>query len=86
MVLQSILVYAFCLFVGLVAVAVCIWVFATGQLVTMDGLMTIAVSLAIGAFFVGDLAWAVYTGEVAELLRKLRDRSENTDTPLDSAK
>ena len=85
MLLQSILVYAFCLLVGLVAAGVCGWVVATGQLFTIDGLTTIAVSLAIAAFFVGDLAWAVYTGEVGDLLRKLRDRSRKTDTPVDSA-
>src|SRR3989304_6106102 len=83
--LQSILVYTFCLLVGVVALAVCAWVAATGQLFTMDGLLLIAISLTLAAFFVGNGIWAVHSGEVSELLRRLRSRSGKTETQDDSA-
>jgi predicted membrane chloride channel (bestrophin family) len=76
--LQAILIHVFCLLVGLGALAVCAWVAATGQLFTLDGLLMVAVSLSIAAFFVGNTAWAVYTGEIPELLRQLRAKPEAT--------
>jgi hypothetical protein len=76
--LQAILIHAFCLLMGLGALAVCAWVVATGQLLTLDGLLMVALSLTIAAFFVGNTAWAVHTGEIRELLRQLRAKPEGS--------
>ena len=74
--LLAILTHLFCLLVGLAAVGVCASVVATGQLFTLDGLVLVAVSGAIATFFVGNTAWAAYTGELRELLAHLRSKSE----------
>ncbi|MBI4165309.1 MAG: hypothetical protein HY508_06190 [Acidobacteria bacterium] len=74
--LLSILIHLFSLLIGLVALGVCAWVVATGQLFTLDGLDLIAISLGVAIFFVAQTAWAVYTGEFRELLEKLRSKSE----------
>jgi hypothetical protein len=60
--------------VGLAALGTCAWVVATGQLFTLDGLSLIAVSGALATFFVGNTAWAVYTGEIHELLAQMRSK------------
>ena len=78
--LQSVMLLAFCLFMGLVSLAVCIWVVLTGQLFALDGLLLVAISLSIGGLFMGNLAWSVYTGEVREVLNHLRSGSKKTDT------
>ncbi len=79
--LQSVLLLAFCLFMGLASLAACVWVALTGQLFTLDGLLLVAISLTIGGFFMGNFAWSVYTGEVRDILNSLRSRSKKTDTP-----
>ena len=78
--LQSVLLLAFCLFMGLLSLAVCIWVALTGQLFTLDGLLLVAISLTMGGFFMGNFAWSVYTGEVPEILNNLRSPSKKADT------
>lgn len=78
--LQSVLLLAFCLFMGLVSLATCVWVALTGQLFTLDGLLLVAISLSIGGLFLGNLAWSVYTGEVREILNSLRSPSKKADT------
>lgn len=83
--LQSILLLAFCLFVGLVSLAIFIWVVLTGQLFTLDGLLLVAIGLTIGGFFLGNFAWSIYTGEVREVLKNLRSRGKGADTKADSS-
>lgn len=78
--LQSVLLLAFCLFMGLLSLAVCIWVALTGQLFTLDGLLLVAISLTIGGFFMGNFAWSVYSGELREVLNDLRGGSKKADT------
>ena len=72
--LLSILTHLFCLLVGLVALGVCAWVVATGQLFTLDGLGLVAISLGVATFFAAHTAWAIYTGELRELLGQLRSK------------
>jgi hypothetical protein len=72
--LLAMLTHLFCLLVGLAALGTCAWVVATGQLFTLDGLSLIAVSGALATFFVGNTAWAVYTGEIRELLAQMRSK------------
>jgi hypothetical protein len=74
--LLAILTHLFCLLMGLAAVGVCGWVVATRQLFTLDGLVLVAVSGAIATFFVGNTAWAAYTGELRGLLALMRSKSE----------
>ena len=78
--LQSVLLLAFCLLMGLVSLAVCVWVALGGQLFSLDGLLLVAISLSIGGFFMGNFAWSVFTGEVREILISLRSGSKKPDT------
>lgn len=82
--LQSVFLLAFSLFMGLVSLAVCVWVALTGQLFTLDGLLMVAISSSIGGLFMGNLAWSIYTGEAREILNSLRSQSKKTDTQNDS--
>jgi len=74
--LMAIMVHLFCLLVGIGAAGACAWVVATGQLFTLDGLALVLGSLSVAAFFVGNTAWAAYTGELGELVGRLRGKSE----------
>jgi ascorbate-specific PTS system EIIC-type component UlaA len=75
--LQAALLLAVCLLIGLISLAICAWVVISGPLFTMDGLLMIAISLTVGAFFMGNFAWSVHTGEVRETLNQLRSRKES---------
>lgn len=67
----TILTHAFCLLIGLAALGVTAWVVATGQLLTLDGLGLVFASMAAASFFAAHTAWAVYAGELRELLGQL---------------
>ena len=73
--LLAILTHVFCLLIGLAALGVTAWVIAMGQLLTIDGLGLVFASLAAASFFVAHTAWAVYTGELRDLLRQARPKS-----------
>ena len=72
----TILTHAFCLLIGLAALGVTAWVVATGQLLTLDGLGPVFASMAAASFFAAHTAWAVYTGELRELLSQSRRKSD----------
>lgn len=72
--LESLLLLAFCLFVGLIALGVCVYVAAAGLLFTLDGLLLIIISLTIGGIFVLNVAWSAYTGELKQLLGQVRKK------------
>jgi hypothetical protein len=68
--------HLFSLVVGLAAAGVTLWVIATHQLLTLDGLALVATSCGIATFFLGHTAWAVHTGEIRELLANLRGKPD----------
>ena len=78
--LESALLLAFCLLVGLASLVITIWIVISGRLFTMDGLLLVTITLTIGGLFMGNFAWSVYTGEVREVLNQLRSRSKKPDT------
>ncbi len=79
--LQSALLLLFCLLVGVLSLAVCGWVAVSGQLLTMDGLLTIAISLAVGAIFMANVAWSVHTGELRGILNQFRKQPATAEGP-----
>jgi ascorbate-specific PTS system EIIC-type component UlaA len=83
--LQAAILLGACLFIGLIALAVCAWVAVSGRLFTMDGLLMVAISLAAATFFVGNFAWSLHTGEVREILSQLRGATKESGTASDSA-
>jgi ascorbate-specific PTS system EIIC-type component UlaA len=77
--LQAAILLAVCLLIGFIALAICAWVAITGRLFTIDGLLIVAISLAVAAFFVGNFAWSLHTGEVREILNQLCSRESATE-------
>ena len=73
--LLSLVAYAFSLLVALAGLAACAWAIVTGQALTLDGLLVMAISLTVGTIFAANVAWAWHAGEVREVLQKLRHRS-----------
>ncbi len=67
--LETVILLALCGLVGLASVAVVIWLAVSGALFSLDGLVFALISLTVGAFFMFNIAWSLYTGE----LRALRD-------------
>ncbi len=81
---QAAVLLAACLLIGLTSLAICAWVVISGQLFTIDGLLIAALSLTAAAFFLGDFAWSVHTGEVREILNALRTQAKKHATRQDS--
>ena len=75
---------AICIFVGVVSLAVAVWIVASGSIVYLDGIALAIIVLTIGAFFLFNVLWSYSTGELRQVLqdrRKAEDsKSKNTDT------
>lgn len=81
--------HLFCLAVGAAAGGLAVWVIATRQLFTLDGLALVMTSGGIATFFMAHTGWAVYTGELRQLLSSLRGKpeaaaAETSGTPEES--
>ena len=82
--LESLLLLAFCLFVGLAMFAVCGYLVVSGQLLTLDGISLALICATIGGLFVLMIVWSFYTGELKQMLeyrRKKPASSEPSDKP-----
>jgi hypothetical protein len=82
---ESILLLAFCLIVGLIAVAVCGYLVASGQFLTLDGLSLALICAAIGGFFVLMVVWSFYTGELKQILEHMRKKPTSSEPSDKSA-
>jgi membrane protein implicated in regulation of membrane protease activity len=67
---------------GLLCLAVVVWVVVTGRIAYLDGLSLALISLAVGAIFLSMLGWSYRSSELKELLKSLR--SGRNDAPGDS--
>lgn len=83
--LESLLLLAFCLFVGLIALGVCVYVAAAGLLFTLDGLLLIIISFTIGGIFMLNVAWSAYAGELRALLSELRGKPASGESSDNAA-
>ena len=82
--LETILLLAFCIIMGLIALGVCAYLAVSGLLFTLDGLLLVLICLTIGGIFVLNVAWSIYTGELKKVLEHLRKKpasSEPTSNP-----
>ena len=85
---DSIVLLAFCLLAGALAVVICAYLFITGQLFTMDGLLLALLSLTMGGIFALNVAWSIYTGELKQIMgssRKPSDSAKPSDQTADKA-
>lgn len=81
---ETILLLAFCLLIGLIALAVCVYLAMSGLLFTVGGLFLALISLTIGGLFILNVVWSIYTGELRHVLDHLRKRpasSESSSNP-----
>jgi hypothetical protein len=65
---EDILLLVFCSLVAVAGLVVVVWQLATGRLLSIDGLWLAGISLTLSAVFGGNVAWAIHTGEVKQLL------------------
>jgi len=84
--LDSIILLAFCLLAGVIALAICVYLYISGQLLTLDGLLLALLSLTMGGIFALNVAWSIYTGELKQIMgsnRKNPDSAKPSDQPTD---
>ncbi len=79
--LETVVLLFFCLVIGLVSLAVVVWVAFSGRLFYMDGLLLTFVSLTLGGIFLDNFAWSVLNGELRQALNFLRKTSDKSDAP-----
>jgi ABC-type enterobactin transport system permease subunit len=64
---------AVCALVGLLCLAVVVWIVATGRAAYLDGLSLALISLAVGAIFLSMVGWSYRSRELKEILKRLKD-------------
>ena len=62
---------AFSALLGVLCLAVVVWVVATGRIAYLDGLSLALISLAVGAIFLSLVGWSYRTSELREVLKSL---------------
>ncbi len=72
--LETILLFGFCLLAGLIALAVCVYLAVSRLLFTLDGLLLAMISATIGGIFVLNVVWSIYTGELKQMLEQIRKK------------
>jgi hypothetical protein len=71
-----------CALVGLLCLAVVVWVVATGRAAYLDGLSLGLISLAVGVIFLSMVGWSYRRSELKEILNSLRkDKNAVPDDP-----
>ena len=64
---------AICLLIGLVSLAVVVWLAVTGHLAYLDGISLALINLVIGVFFLFDVLAAYRSGELDEVLGRRKE-------------
>ncbi len=80
--LEAVLLFLFCLFMGLLALAIVIWLVVTGRIFNLDSLLLALISLAVGGIFAAIFAWSVHTGEFQQALNALRKKKSSADLQI----
>ena len=69
--IELLLWLVFSALLGLLCLAVVVWVVATGRIAYLDGLSLAFFSLAVGAIFLSMVGWSYRTSELSEILKSL---------------
>jgi hypothetical protein len=77
--LETVLLLLFCAFMGLLSLAIVVWLIITGSILAMDSLLLSLISLTAGGIFMAVFAWSVHTGEFRQALSHLREKSSSPD-------
>ena len=70
--IESLIWLVVCLLVGLLSVAVAVWLVVTGRVAYLDGLSLALISLAVGGIFLSIVGWSYHSSELKALLKSLR--------------
>jgi len=62
---------------GLLCLAVVVWVVVTGRIAYLDGLSLALISLSVGAIFLSIVGWSYRSSELKDLLESLRSGGRN---------
>ena len=84
--LETAFLLAFCLLMGLLCLAVVVWLIVTGRVFGLDGLSLALISLTLGVFFMFNVAWSRHVGELQEVLKHFRKGSTKSENSGDSAR
>jgi ABC-type nickel/cobalt efflux system permease component RcnA len=85
LILEDLLLAAFCLLATAVGLAVVVWEVVSGRVFYMDGLWLTLISLTLAAVFGGSLAWSFYTGEGQQMLREFRKKPAAKNAPQENS-
>jgi len=78
--LETILLLVFCLIAGLIALAVCVYLAMSGLLFSVGGLFLALISLTIGGIFILNVVWSIYTGELKQMLERMRKKPASSES------
>ena len=70
--IEALLWLVVCASVGLLCLALAVWVVATDRIAYLDGLSLALISLAVGAIFFSIVAWSYRSSELREILKSLQ--------------
>ena len=72
--IEALILFSFCLLVGLIALGACVYLAISGSLFTLDGLSLALIALSIGGLFMFNVVWSAYTGELRAMLDHVRKK------------
>lgn len=76
--MEPLLLLLVCLLVGLVSLAVAVWLAVSGRVAYLDGLSLALISLTVGAIFLSMVGWSYRTSELKAILESWRKRKNDT--------
>ena len=76
--LEDILLLAFCSILAIGGLATFLWEVVTSRILNIDGLWLTLISLTLSAVFGGNIAWAMYTGELKRILHHENQKPEGS--------
>jgi len=74
---------AICILVGVVSLAVAVWIVASGSIVYLDGIALAIIVLTIGGFFLFNVLWSYRTGELRQVLQDWRKAEDSKSSQRD---
>ncbi len=81
--LETVILLSFCFLMGLLSLAIVVWIALSGRMFYLDGLLFAVISLAVGGIFLANFAFSVLRGEFQSALKSLLKSPD--DVPRDSA-
>ena len=78
---EAILELSVCLVIGILCLAVVVWDVVSGRIVYLDGIALAIIVLTLAVFFLFNVVWSYRTGELRQILEKMRKRRSGEAGP-----